>query len=183
MLPIHMTALNGHADCLRKLLANTPGFDMDAFDRLGRTCLHAAACGGNVDLVDLLLAAGADFNQVDNEGRTPLHFAAVNSHYDCVLSLVAAGSSAAVEDAGGRTPLHYAAAYDADARITEHLLRNDANPTSRDTCGYTPVHYAALNGHKLALEMVRCSAFPGFMVALLSSLCSPCSCSIRLPRI
>ena len=46
MLPIHMAALNGHLDCVKKLLGNTEGFDVDTTDDVGRTCLHAAACGG-----------------------------------------------------------------------------------------------------------------------------------------
>ena len=49
MLPIHMAALNGHLDCVKKLLNNTEGFDIDTTDDAGRTCLHAAACGGYVD--------------------------------------------------------------------------------------------------------------------------------------
>ena len=40
-------------------------------------------------------------------------------------------------------------------RVVEHLLRNDANPSMRDQSGFGAVHYAALNGHNLALEMVR----------------------------
>ena len=40
-------------------------------------------------------------------------------------------------------------------RVVEHLLRNDANPSMRDHSGFGAVHYAALNGHNLALEMVR----------------------------
>ena len=46
MMPIHMAAINGYLDCFRKLLENTPDFDIDTPDDLGRTCLHAAACGG-----------------------------------------------------------------------------------------------------------------------------------------
>ena len=48
MMPIHMAALNGHLDCVKKLLNNTEGFDIDTTDDMGRTCLHAAACGGYV---------------------------------------------------------------------------------------------------------------------------------------
>ena len=39
-------------------------------------------------------------------------------------------------------------------RVVDHLLRHDANPSLRDHNGFNAVHYAALNGHKLALEMV-----------------------------
>ncbi len=46
MLPMHMAALNGHLDCMKKLLAHAEQFDIDTVDDLNRTCLHAAACGG-----------------------------------------------------------------------------------------------------------------------------------------
>ena len=46
MLPIHMASLNGFIDCVRKLLDSAEGFEVDTPDDMGRTCLHAAACGG-----------------------------------------------------------------------------------------------------------------------------------------
>jgi ankyrin repeat protein len=46
MLPMHMAAMNGYLDCFKKLIALMPSFHVDAIDDLGRTCLHAAACGG-----------------------------------------------------------------------------------------------------------------------------------------
>ena len=41
-----MASLNGYLDCVKKLLINSTGFEIDTSDELGRTCLHAAACGG-----------------------------------------------------------------------------------------------------------------------------------------
>ena len=46
MMPVHMAAMNGFVDCFKKLVALMPAFDIDSPDDLGRTCLHAAACGG-----------------------------------------------------------------------------------------------------------------------------------------
>ena len=46
MLPVHMSALNGYLDCVKKMLSFTPAFKIDSADNMGRTCLHAAACGG-----------------------------------------------------------------------------------------------------------------------------------------
>ena len=46
MLPIHMAALNGYMDCVNRILISTSGFHLDTADDYGRTCLHAAACGG-----------------------------------------------------------------------------------------------------------------------------------------
>jgi len=39
-------------------------------------------------------------------------------------------------------------------RVLEALIDHDANPCVRDHNGYCAVHYAALNGHRLAIEMV-----------------------------
>ena len=69
MLPIHMAALYRYHDCVTKLLGQSIDFDIDEPDDYSRTCLHAAACGGNSEVVDLLLASGADFNLEDSEGR------------------------------------------------------------------------------------------------------------------
>jgi len=50
MLPVHMAAMNGYLDCFKKLVALMPNFNVDCVDELGRTCLHAAACGGSASL-------------------------------------------------------------------------------------------------------------------------------------
>ncbi len=39
-------------------------------------------------------------------------------------------------------------------RVVEILLKKDSNVCLRDHQGYNAAHYAAVNGHKLALEMV-----------------------------
>ncbi|KAK2161473.1 hypothetical protein NP493_1584g00026 [Ridgeia piscesae] len=154
MYPVHLASLQGYLDCVNKLLSNMEGVQIDAPDDFNRTCLHAAACGGNEDVVELLLAREADHSLTDCEGKTPLHYAAGDVHYRCVVSLVTAGAEINILDNRGCTPLHYAAASDIDAKVVEHLLGNDANPCQLDHQGYSALHYAALNGHKLTLEMI-----------------------------
>ncbi|KAJ3609681.1 hypothetical protein NHX12_024194 [Muraenolepis orangiensis] len=129
-------------------------FDIDTPDDFGRTCLHAAAAGGNLECVDLLLNAGADFNRRDNFGRSPLHYAAANCNHHCVLALVGSGSSVNELDKRGCSSLHYAAAGDAEGKCLEYLLRNDADPGMRDLHGFSPVHYASAYGHTLCLELI-----------------------------
>ena len=53
MLPVHMAALNGYLDCVRRLMEACHELDVDTPDNSGRTCLHAAACGGYVSQLDL----------------------------------------------------------------------------------------------------------------------------------
>jgi len=48
MMPVHVAALYGHMDCVRKLLSVMPEMDLNVPDDCGRTCLHAAACSGYV---------------------------------------------------------------------------------------------------------------------------------------
>lgn len=46
MLPVHVAALNGHTDCMKRLLSAMPQLNIDITDDCGRTCLHGAACSG-----------------------------------------------------------------------------------------------------------------------------------------
>uniref|UniRef100_A0A8C9V945 Ankyrin repeat domain 52a n=1 Tax=Scleropages formosus TaxID=113540 RepID=A0A8C9V945_SCLFO len=170
MFPLHLAVLYGFSDCCRKLLSSA-GFDINTPDNLGRTCLHAAASGGNVECLNLLLSSGADLGKKDKLGRTPLHYAAANGSYQCAVALVSAGAEVNEPDGKGCTPLHYAAASvdrqqsgshrneEERAKETfcclEHLLDNGADPAIRNISGYTAVHYAAAHGNKQNLELVR----------------------------
>jgi ankyrin repeat protein len=48
--------------------------DVAEHDRNGSPVLHAAAAGGDVELVSQILAEGADANVTDAAGMTPLHY-------------------------------------------------------------------------------------------------------------
>ena len=56
MMPVHMSALNGYTECVKKFL--TSETEIDVTDGRGRTALHCAACSGNIACLDLLLSAG-----------------------------------------------------------------------------------------------------------------------------
>ncbi|XP_042262853.1 serine/threonine-protein phosphatase 6 regulatory ankyrin repeat subunit C isoform X1 [Thunnus maccoyii] len=189
MLPLHLAALYGFPDCCRKLLCNgqfysilpSPtcgqmpsfGFDINTPDDEGRTCLHAAASGGNIDCLNLLLNSGAELDIKDNLGRSPLHYAAANGNSQCTITLVRAGSEVNELDLTGCSPLHYAAAshtfcggetssqpeyrvekeHEASLCL-DYLLDNGANPTLKNSKGYSAVHYAAAYGNKQHLELL-----------------------------
>uniref|UniRef100_A0A8K9X910 Ankyrin repeat domain 52a n=1 Tax=Oncorhynchus mykiss TaxID=8022 RepID=A0A8K9X910_ONCMY len=151
------------------------GFDINIPDNFGRTCLHAAASGGNVECLNMLLSSGTDLNQRDKSGRTPLHYAAANGRYQCTVTLVSAGAEVNEPDRTGCTPLHYSAASQAFCRMDrhfpgtlqreedgakesyfclEHLLDNGADPSLVNSKGYSAVHYAASHGNKQNLELL-----------------------------
>uniref|UniRef100_A0A8D3D1H8 Ankyrin repeat domain 52a n=1 Tax=Scophthalmus maximus TaxID=52904 RepID=A0A8D3D1H8_SCOMX len=182
MFPLHLAVLYGFSDCCRKLLSSgqlysivssmskehvlSAGFDINTPDNFGRTCLHAAASGGNVECLNLLLSSGTDLNKRDIMGRTPLHYAAANGRYQCTVTLVSAGAEVNEPDQTGCTPLHYSAASQliysrllspASAHkeiCLEHLLDNGADPSMVNSKGYSAVHYAAYHGNKQNLELV-----------------------------
>uniref|UniRef100_A0A671V047 Ankyrin repeat domain 52a n=1 Tax=Sparus aurata TaxID=8175 RepID=A0A671V047_SPAAU len=161
MFPLHLAVLYGFSDCCRnKEHVLSAGFDINTPDNFGRTCLHAAASGGNVECLNLLLSSGTDLNKRDIMGRTPLHYAAANGRYQCTVTLVSAGAEVNEPDQTGCTPLHYSAASQAFSSCLEHLLDNGADPSMVNSKGYSAVHYAAYHGNKQNLELVSCDHHP-----------------------
>ena len=73
------------------------------------TGTHWAARNGHLDVVRLLLEAGADKHAVMRYRATALHVAAQNGHLDVVRLLLAAGADKDAEMQAGRTALHLAA--------------------------------------------------------------------------
>ncbi|XP_034936116.1 ankyrin repeat domain-containing protein 27-like [Chelonus insularis] len=104
----------------------------------GETALHVACANGLVDLVEILLDAGANVNVcTNNENRTPLHFACSNSRIKVVkLLLNCCTININVKDFVGNTPLHLAAK-NGDSHVVELLLRHGADVNSRNFKGST----------------------------------------------
>ncbi len=94
-------------DELRSLLGH--GESPDKQGREGRTALILAAVGGQIDIVELLLAANARVNVGDDAGTTALGWAASQGHAGVVRLLIAAGARIDVQNRQGLTPLIFAA--------------------------------------------------------------------------
>ena len=50
-------------------------WDVNQLDKSGRTALHNAILGGHVNIVEILLEAGADTTLLDRSQEAPLHTA------------------------------------------------------------------------------------------------------------
>lgn len=94
----------------------------------GMTALHQAAASGNVELLEVLLAAGAAPAAVERYGRTPLHLAVLNRRADCCGRLLKTGGSGAI-DFDGATPLFYARHIVPSYSVALALLAGGADPT------------------------------------------------------
>lgn len=82
------------------------GVDIEYMDH-GMTPLSRAACNCPVEIVELLIKAGADINSVNviKPYNTPLHMAVFNPSSDVFDLLIEAGANINVTNFNGHTPL------------------------------------------------------------------------------
>jgi ankyrin repeat protein len=153
-------------DASRAARAIAQGADVNAFCD-DETMLSAAAQTGNVELVKLLLAAGADPNRKNADGTTALTWSP-----DAAMSeaLLGGGASARYELGGPPdarrhgvdakvefSSLHNAADDGDLARLELLIVHGDAACLLRTfTTGvaWTPLHYAAHDGHCAAAQLL-----------------------------
>ncbi|HEY1601878.1 MAG TPA: ankyrin repeat domain-containing protein [Pirellulales bacterium] len=119
---------------------------------VGDTALHLAAAGYRVEIVRLLLAAGADPNAAVNHRRSgPLHYAAdgyINGpawnekrQVKTLECLLEAGGQVNAQDKNGASALHRAVRTRCAAAV-QFLLEAAADPVLRNKSGSMPFHLA-----------------------------------------
>ena len=122
---------------------------------VGDTALHLAAAGHRVEIVQLLLSAGANPNAATNHRRSsPLHYAAdgfiTGPDWDAkrqvatLRCLLDHGADLHAQDKNGATPLHRAVRTRCAAAV-KYLLQAGADPTLQNKPGSTPFHLAVQN--------------------------------------
>ena len=123
---LHEAISTSDIDAARKALAS--GARVHCIDADGLPALHAAiSCSNALEMILLLMGAGASVNQVREEDeRTALHIACEEGpKLDIVEALLASGASPNAKDMSGWTPLH-CASYIGWAPCMERLLRHGA---------------------------------------------------------
>ncbi|KAI8463137.1 MAG: ankyrin repeat-containing domain protein [Monoraphidium minutum] len=139
----------GHARSVAALLR--AGADARLPGGSGQQALHAAAKEGRVEVMRLLLAAGARVDaRTGTTGATPLWLAAAGGHGEAVRVLLEAGADPAARDREeGMTTLHAAAragSAPAATALLAHPRGGGALAAARDKKGRTPLHIAAVAG-------------------------------------
>src|SRR4051812_10339986 len=89
---LHFAAQDGDVAEVKRFLKE--GYQANLFDELGKTPLHYAAIRGHLEVMYVLLAAGADVNANDERviGNTPLREVAGTCSFEVANILVDAGA-------------------------------------------------------------------------------------------
>ncbi len=122
---------------------------------VGDTVLHLAAAGHRVELVRLLLGAGADPNSSKNRRQSgPLHYAAdgyingpdwnATRQVQTIQRLLDAGADINAQDRNGASPLHRAVRTRCAAAV-KCLLERGSDARLKNRSGSTPFHLAVQN--------------------------------------
>ena len=147
-VPLEHAAGKGDVDLVGKLMK--AGVDGSAGWKgcEGKSLLHAAAEGGNEQVMSVLMRAGAkeDINTTAlAKRRTPLHVAALGGKAAAAEVLMLGGADVNALDAGKEGPLHLAIE-GGHAGVVRDLLLRGANPNVKGDDGDFPIHLAAGRG-------------------------------------
>lgn len=134
---------------------STPNF----FDAIGHyiyggdTALHMAAAGNRVDILRMLLDAGADVDAANRRGAQPLHYAAdgalghpnwnPSAQAAGITMLIDAGADPNALDKSGVAPLHRAVRTRSAVAVSA-LIDGGADPRLTNKTGSTPWKLATL---------------------------------------
>jgi ankyrin repeat protein len=114
---IFRAAKNGDVQKIKEILSQHPEL-IHARDSDDSTPLHCAAWKGHIEVVHLLLMAGADVNLHNKNGHwgtTPLHAAAHGNQAAVAELLIQHGADLNAVDANGKTPMAHTTMHNAKA--------------------------------------------------------------------
>ena len=141
-----MAVIRGHDEVVKLLVTAA---DIEAKGRYwGETLLLLAAVMGRIDILEVLLRAGADVSAtIDGVKETAIMWAINAQSVEIVERLSIAGADVNAQDAQGRTALHYAlerCSFKVSKRMLEVLLSAGADINIHCTAkGDTPLHAAS----------------------------------------
>ena len=173
--PLHMACAHGYAPdaaSIAQALIDASA-RLDAPCPLGSLPIHLATAHGWLDVLEVLLAAGADIDartvptsasmwrmsapaHVEPAfGQTPLAVSVREGRIDAARLLLRHGAALDATDGLGRTPLHTAAApwWQENAELAALLLAGGADVHTRDGDGRTPLDLAKAARHTQTAAM------------------------------
>jgi hypothetical protein len=113
----------------------------------GNFPIHYAVENGNIDIVQLLLNAGAKISVKNYDKRTPLMMLDNDASADLVNTLLRAGAVVNAVDKDKNTPL-ILAAENASEEVVRVLILNGADVNAKNKTGRTALMQAAVAGNR-----------------------------------
>ncbi len=143
-------AAKGDAAAVRALIQRRA--DVNAAQVDGATALHWAVYLENLELVDLLIRAGAKADVTNRNGITPLYLASLYGQAATIDSLVKAGANATMPGPNGETMLMLAAR-NGNPEAIKRLLAAGADVNAREPLrATTALMWAAEQRHPAAVK-------------------------------
>lgn len=134
------------ADCVRLLIES--GAEVEARDYDGHRPVDSV---GSVEILQILLQAGADLQGRNGKGGNLLHHSTAMGQVELLQELLKLGLPLDSADECGCQALHYAAAR-GHAELIETLLALGASADASSRSGVRPLHYACQNGQIAAVR-------------------------------
>lgn len=149
--PLHYACSRNRRTVASFLLEKGKNADPNAYDKKGVTPLHLAAQAGSLQLVQLLIKAGAKTDTMSVDGATAIVYGA---KYPTLIRFFSekANLSMNTADIDGNTVLHIIAEK-GDAEIVRYVLYKGGNESAKNKKGDTPLQ-AAIDGDNLAAVKV-----------------------------
>ncbi|XP_062576109.1 putative ankyrin repeat protein RF_0381 [Saccostrea cucullata] len=142
---LHLACLNGKLEVCEYLVENYPHL-LDIKDKSSNTVLHAAASGGNVQIVKLLIDKKKDIYTLQKDGETILHQCCYYGEMEMYEYLVNHFSELIkIRDNKGWTVLHSACSV-GSVDIVSFLLDKRLDINALSNVGESILHIACLNG-------------------------------------
>lgn len=129
-----------------------------AADGAGTTLLMHAAYAGTLDIMNVLLAAGADVKASNDRKATALHWAAADPAK--VKLLLSQGADINARTFEGRTVLHEAAQLPMAAAVVKTLVEAGADVNAKTITGETPLFAAVTAGVESVRLLLDAGAHP-----------------------
>ncbi|KAF5291326.1 hypothetical protein FQA39_LY03477 [Lamprigera yunnana] len=151
--PLIIAARYGHEKVVKMLLSKfnpdleqegTVKFDGYVID--GASALWCAAGAGHLNVVKILVKAGADVNHPTKTNSTPLRAACFDGRLDIVKYLTDHNADIHIANKYNNTCLMIAS-YKGHLDVASFLLERGANPNEKAHCGATALYFAAESGH------------------------------------
>jgi uncharacterized protein len=151
--PVADAAMQGDKTALRALLQQK-NLDVNAPQADGATAIQWAAYRDDLEMADLLIAAGANVKTANSDGVTALWLAAENGATAMLEKLLAAGADVNERLPNGETPLMMAAR-NGNVAALRVLLDHKADPNLKENLrGTTALMWAVEQSHPEAVKLL-----------------------------